>query len=137
MDTLSTVLIAVGLFLIVLGIRFQIVSNSIHDGRPSNTRRKKILFEFFVCTFGGLLFVVISVIGIFISNGLNPYSISVANSGVAVMALGIPQYLQYHYSKDKNVNKLSQISTYAWVIIVLGIVVLIGSVPPFLISMSA
>lgn len=126
---ISLVLLTVGLALLVMGVRFMMVRNSLLAGKPSEKRLGQLKKEFMVCFIVGII---VYLIGWF--SPRFPLSIeqakAIASVGVMLVGLSIPQYLQRLKGRgDEQQVKRSaqQIKKWGWGLAILGAVLVVAS----------
>jgi Na+-driven multidrug efflux pump len=132
MERINSILLSAGLLLLVTGVRLIMVRNSLKASKPSPERLKSLHKEFLYLLPAG---VIVFLIGFFSPH----FQLSVeqakniANTGLALFGLGIPQYCQWQYGRgtDKQVkNFVKRFKIWAWVIAIIGAVLVL--VPPIL-----
>lgn len=89
---ISMILLTIGLSLMIMGVRFTMVRNSLLAGKPSDTRLDQLKREFWVCAVAGVLVYVIGLVG---SMSVEQRR-AIAITGATLFSLGVPQHLQWN-----------------------------------------
>ncbi|MCJ7744484.1 MAG: hypothetical protein MUO99_08040 [Dehalococcoidales bacterium] len=131
MVNISLVLLSLGLSLMVLGVRFVMVRNSLRVSKPSDERLKLLKKEWLYLLPAGFI---VFLIGFFSPH----FKVSVeearnlASTGGVLFVLGIPQFSQWKLGRgtEEKVRKSAeQLKKLAWVIAVIGFI--LALVSPF------
>ena len=129
MATTILILQAAGFLLMVTGVRFIMVRNSLRASKPSKERLKMLKKEWLYLLPGGVIVFLIGFFSPHCQLSVEEAKI-IANTGLALFGLGIPQYCQWKYGRgtDKQVkNFVKQLKKYAWVITIIGLVLVLVS----------
>ena len=128
MDIVSTLLLSVGFFLMVMATRFVMIKHSLDAGRPSETRRQTLYKEFKLFSIAGLSLFLLGFFGAFIPADIKVAK-TIADTGSIILGLGIPQYIQFSYSKDdsKYGKYKKDLNTWKWWLFAIGFVFAVSS----------
>jgi len=108
-----------------MAVRFLMVKRSLQAGKPSEPRRKTLYGEFWICSIAGIFIFLVGITSPYYLLSVDHAKV-IANSGGVLFGLGIPQYIQYYYSKDdqKYIKSQKHLNNYAWGLFIVGSVLM-------------